>query len=922
MKVYIGLRWLVCIVLLLSSCQSDFRPGQANRTDLIKGQSDPADYRSIQLQNGLKVLLISDAKLVKAYASLSVQAGYFQDPANIAGLAHLYEHMLSKGSAKYPQTAEYKQFLADHGGRSNASTRSRSTNYYFQVANSGFAMALDRFAWQFIDPLLPAEMVYKERHAVEAEFRLKYRDPFRRKREVIRQLINSDHPYSQFSTGNLVTLQDTQQQNLQQALANFGQKYYCAPRMAAVLASPLSLEQLTQLATDKFSGVPRQCKATLSASPAVFNHPPAGKVVNIKTLNKRSRLTMSFLVPNSQSSRDAMVADYIEWLFETQNANGLETYLQKHDLIQQLYASNSNLDEGHDLFNIEFKLTNAGWKQPESIVAMTFAYIELLREQAMQQDYFAVFQQLNQQRFNLDGRHKEADDIRALAESLLFEPAFQVLAAGRIATRYSTEEIRDWLAHLIPENMLVIRENSHLPEHKIESIYNTAYSIDSSLNSSTKLAKVAFRLPELSPYLADAVAVDVSDVKHPRLLIDTKQLTSWYLPKAVAEDSYTAITLYIDTLSSTTDFDYLNPLFVKRLEMQLENVLGAASQANISVDISTTRQGLKLALSGRSGDWPKLWQDLLMGLQQPQLESSRLKDTLNRHIHSLQGRLKDRLSSQTKQLQDALLGLHPTTRQYLDYFAQFDESRYQHFVRHYLDNAHLTSIYYGHVSATQWQQMNQLLNPLASKIKQPIPAAVDHWQGKHSNIGLQTNQLNSQDSAVRLVLIPQSQSLYSHAAVELLASMLKAPFFQQLRTEEQLGYSVSVAAKQSYGQPFLSYYVQSPVAGSEGLLERVKQFNQWAVTYLSMMPLTQFEQLKTNLSVSLGQSQINSSSAEGGLRYNIRKGRPLDYHKQLQQAVASMSQETFLAMAEFLLKQELQGVLAEPSITVSEKPDL
>ena len=55
-------------------------------------------------------------------ASVSVHAGASSDPRGLPGLAHFCEHMCFLGSKAYPKENEYKQFLAQHGGKSNAST--------------------------------------------------------------------------------------------------------------------------------------------------------------------------------------------------------------------------------------------------------------------------------------------------------------------------------------------------------------------------------------------------------------------------------------------------------------------------------------------------------------------------------------------------------------------------------------------------------------------------------------------------------------------------------------------------------------------------------------------------------------------------------------------------------------------------------
>ncbi len=68
---------------------------------------------------------MQDAEAVFAAACANVNAGYFDDPPDLPGLAHFLEHAVHLGSAKYPDEKDYKFFLSRHGGASNASTGER-----------------------------------------------------------------------------------------------------------------------------------------------------------------------------------------------------------------------------------------------------------------------------------------------------------------------------------------------------------------------------------------------------------------------------------------------------------------------------------------------------------------------------------------------------------------------------------------------------------------------------------------------------------------------------------------------------------------------------------------------------------------------------------------------------------------------------
>lgn len=67
---------------------------------IIKPKVDQREYRGIILNNGLRVMLISDKTTDKSAAALDVNIGSMQDPIKLQGLAHFLEHMLFLGTKK------------------------------------------------------------------------------------------------------------------------------------------------------------------------------------------------------------------------------------------------------------------------------------------------------------------------------------------------------------------------------------------------------------------------------------------------------------------------------------------------------------------------------------------------------------------------------------------------------------------------------------------------------------------------------------------------------------------------------------------------------------------------------------------------------------------------------------------------------
>src|ERR1051325_997876 len=105
-------------------------------------------YEKFELQNGLRVFVIEDHKAPTAYAVTWFKVGSKDEVANRTGFAHLFEHLMFKGSAHLPDGLMDK-LLEAAGGWSNAFTSSDLTVYQ-NVANANF---LEQMLWIDADRL-------------------------------------------------------------------------------------------------------------------------------------------------------------------------------------------------------------------------------------------------------------------------------------------------------------------------------------------------------------------------------------------------------------------------------------------------------------------------------------------------------------------------------------------------------------------------------------------------------------------------------------------------------------------------------------------------------------------------------------------------------------------------------------------------
>jgi insulysin len=107
------------------------------------------------------------------------------------------------------------QFLSRNNGSSNAYTATTNTNYYFNVATSALAGALERFSGFFHSPLFAPSGTVRELNAVDSEHKKNLQNDIWRIYQVNKHNTKPGHVWSKFGSGNKLTLTSAARKLLQ-----------------------------------------------------------------------------------------------------------------------------------------------------------------------------------------------------------------------------------------------------------------------------------------------------------------------------------------------------------------------------------------------------------------------------------------------------------------------------------------------------------------------------------------------------------------------------------------------------------------------------------------------------------------------------------------------------------------------------------
>ncbi len=236
-------------------------------------------YQKFDLANGLRVYVVEDHKAPTAYGVTWFRVGSKDEVAHRTGFAHLFEHLMFKGSAHLPDGLMDK-LLEAAGGWSNAFTSSDMTVYQ-NVAASNF---LETMLWIDADRLaglldtFDKPKLDNQRDVVLNERRQSYENrPYGMAELLIQEhLWPKEHGYHWSTIGYPEDLKAAAVGDV----AAFFKTYYVPNNATMVIAGDVKFDEVKQLVEKYFAWIP---KGPEPARPQYKTPPPITKPIIVNT---------------------------------------------------------------------------------------------------------------------------------------------------------------------------------------------------------------------------------------------------------------------------------------------------------------------------------------------------------------------------------------------------------------------------------------------------------------------------------------------------------------------------------------------------------------------------------------------------------------------------------------------------------------
>jgi zinc protease len=216
---------------------------QTKKITTIEGISE------YQLENGLQVLLYPDESKPKVTVNLTMFVGSRHEGYGEAGMAHLLEHMLFKGT---PLHQSIPKLLTERGANFNGTTWVDRTNYYETLPasdeNLEFAIRLE--ADRMVNSFIKAEDLASEMTVVRNEFERGENSPSRVLMQRMMSAAYEWHNYGKSTIGNRSDIERVPIENLQR----FYRKHYRPSNACLIVAGSFQEEKALEL-IEKYFGI-------------------------------------------------------------------------------------------------------------------------------------------------------------------------------------------------------------------------------------------------------------------------------------------------------------------------------------------------------------------------------------------------------------------------------------------------------------------------------------------------------------------------------------------------------------------------------------------------------------------------------------------------------------------------------------------
>ena len=491
---------------------------------------------------------------------------------------------------------------------------------------------------------------------------------------------------------------------------------------------------------------------------------------------------------------------------------------------------------------------------------------------------------------------------------MLFYPLEHILDADYLVENMDKKAIEEKLSEMNIDNARILLVSDDVETDKKSPYFEAGFSIEK-ISDEQKKAWLDFsknpeiKLPELNPYFTTDFSLIKEDKRTSPKLIEEEKGTQLYAmssqyfshdPKARIAVNF-SITPRTDSLKesiSATILSYMNELAQAKVDFQ-------SSVAGMEAGLSLIENGFSLRAEGYTQHLAQLMQDKMQQFSQFELNEKYLVQAKQRLIEALDGKRKANSLNQANEI-FVNFSSYPyfeedKQREMIDKITLKD---IQSIREKLLSKA--TSVRALSVGNFTDNQVKNIISELEKTAKNNNSELAKY---RYLDINQSTKKLNAikfvpnEDNALSIAYMAKDyDELAGEVRAMLLKDIISRWYFDDLRTNKQLGYVVYATQAKVGKTSGIRFMVQSPNTSPKGIMQHNERFFAESLQKLTALSESEFDQFKESLLNKLERKPESLSQEFENFSFDYARGnQQFDRKEKLMQAVKNLTKNDILA---------------------------
>ncbi len=286
---------------------------------------------SFRLKNGLRVFVQETHTAPVVAVQMWIGVGSADERPEEAGVAHLLEHMMFKGTKKRG-VGMVAQEVEGAGGEVNAFTSFDQTVYHLTLASRHFDLGLDILSDMILSSQIDADELRMEKEVVLEEVRRSQDSPSRVLDQQVFKTVFEAHPYGRPVIGFEETVRGFERPDVH----GFFERWYTPDNMVLVVVGDVDVATVKRQATRAFRDFNRGPAPTHSRPQEALQTAPRFAVLHQAV--KEAHLELAFPVPEAEHPDTPLLDLLALVLGQGESSRLVEHVKNQQQLVNSVYA--------------------------------------------------------------------------------------------------------------------------------------------------------------------------------------------------------------------------------------------------------------------------------------------------------------------------------------------------------------------------------------------------------------------------------------------------------------------------------------------------------------------------------------------------------------------------------------------------------